>query len=95
MWSLLSVSRRKKANNINLAKERLKTAGKKKSMNLKRVELQLVEEKEQQLQKLREKEWAALNQYREHLKQAKIESESNRKAVLISKPAVWKPDWTG
>ena len=68
------------ANNINLAKEELKTAGEEIN-ELKESKLQLVEEKEQ-LQKEIEEKNELLNQYREHLKQAKIESESNRKAIL-------------
>ena len=70
----------KKANNINLVKEELKTAGEEIN-ELKESKLQLVEEKEQ-LQKEIEEKNELLNQYREHLKQAKIESESNRKAIL-------------
>ena len=68
------------ANNINLVKEELKTAGEEIN-ELKESKLQLVEEKEQ-LQKEIEEKNELLNQYREHLKQAKIESESNRKAIL-------------
>ena len=68
------------ANNINLVKEKLKTAGEEIN-ELKESKLQLVEEKEQ-LQKEIEEKNELLNQYREHLKQAKIESESNRKAIL-------------
>lgn len=68
------------ANNINLVKEELKTAGEEIN-DLKESKLQLVEEKEQ-LQKEIEEKNELLNQYREHLKQAKIESESNRKAIL-------------
>ena len=68
------------ANNINLVKEELKTAGEEIN-ELKESKLQLVEEKEQ-LQKEIEEKNELLNQYPEHLKQAKIESESNRKAIL-------------
>ena len=68
------------ANNINLVKEELKTAGEEIN-ELKESKLQLVEEKEQ-LQKEIEEKNELRNQYREHLKQAKIESESNRKAIL-------------
>lgn len=68
------------ANNINLVKDELKTAGEEIN-ELKESKLQLVEEKEQ-LQKEIEEKNELLNQYREHLKQAKIESESNRKAIL-------------
>ena len=68
------------AHNINLVKEELKTAGEE-IYELKESKLQLVEEKEQ-LQKEIEEKNELLNQYREHLKQAKIESESNRKAIL-------------
>lgn len=68
------------ANNINLVKEELKTAGEEIN-ELKESKLQLVEEKEQLQKEIEEKD-ELLNQYREHLKQAKIESESNRKAIL-------------
>lgn len=68
------------ASNINLIKDDLKASSE--TINeLKESKLQLVEEKEQILKEIEEKN-ELLNQYREHLKQAKLESESNRKAIL-------------
>lgn len=48
---------------------------------LKEEKLVLIEEKEQLQKEIEEKD-ELLNQYREHLKQAKTESETNRKAIL-------------
>ncbi|MEG0075217.1 MAG: cell division protein ZapA [Eubacterium sp.] len=67
-------------NNINLVKEELATAYTEVN-DLKESKLKLVEEKEQ-IQKEKDEKDELLNQYREHLKQAKVESESNRKAIL-------------
>lgn len=68
------------ANNINIVKEEL-NASFAEINDLKESKLQMVEEKELLQKEIDEKD-ELLNQYREHLKQAKVESESNRKAIL-------------
>ena len=68
------------ANNVNLVREDL-TKAQAEIAELKKNKLALVEEKEALQKEIDEKD-ELLNQYREHLKQAKAESENSRKAIL-------------
>ncbi len=68
------------AKNVNIVREELRQA-QDDIAELKKNKLALVEEKELLQKEIDEKE-ELLNQYREHLKQAKAESENSRKAIL-------------